>query len=53
MPYFWVEISYKEGAKQRGTDLHAIHENAVSVTPIQLDMTDHGWRGRLSEAFGP
>ena len=51
VPYFWVEISYKDGEKHGGTDLHAIHENAISVTPIQLDMTNHAWRGRLTEAF--
>ena len=51
VPYFWVEISYKDGEKHPGTDLHAIHENAVSVTPIQLDMTNHAWRGTLTEAF--
>ena len=53
VPYFWVEISYKDGEKHGGTDLHAIHENAISVTPIQLDMTNHAWRGRLTEAFKP
>ena len=53
VPYFWVEISYKDGEKHPGTDLHAIHENAVSVTPIQLDMTNHAWRGTLTEAFSP
>ena len=51
VPYFWVEISYKEGEKHDGTDLHAIHESGISVTPIQLDMTNHGWRGPLTEAF--
>ena len=51
VPYFWVEISYKDGEKHRGTDLHAIHENAISVSPIQLDMTNHAWRGQLTEAF--
>ena len=51
VPYFWVEISYKEGEKHDGTDLHAIHDSAVSVTPIQLDMTDHAWRRHLADAF--
>jgi len=53
VPYYWVEISYKEGEKRPDTDLHAVHENAISVTPIQLDMTNHAWRGRLAEAFAP
>ncbi len=47
VPYFWVKISYPEGEKAPDTDLHAIHDNAVSVTPIQLDFTNYGWRERL------
>ncbi len=51
VPYFWVKISYPEGEKTPDTDLHAIHENAVSVTPIQLDFTNYEWRGRLQETL--
>lgn len=47
VPYYWVKIAYPEGEKQPDTDLHAIHENAVSVTPIQLDFTNYEWRRRL------
>ncbi len=49
VPYFWVQMSYKEGEKITDTDLHAIHENAISVTPLQLDLTNHGWRGDLAD----
>ena len=48
VPYFWVKMSYKEGEKHPETDLHAIHENAVSVTPIQMDLTNHAWRASLA-----
>ncbi len=51
VPYFWVKISYKEGEKHPETDLHAIHEKAVSVTPIQLDLTNHTWLANLDVAL--
>ena len=51
VPYFWVKMSYKEGEKEPETDLHAIHEKAISVTPIQLNMTNNGWRGELSDSL--
>ncbi|MCC7126617.1 MAG: 5'/3'-nucleotidase SurE [Acidobacteria bacterium] len=47
VPYYWVKISYPEGEKGPDTDLHAIQDNAVSITPIQLDFTNHAWRRRL------
>jgi len=47
VPYYWVKISYPEGEKEPDTDLHAIEDKAVSVTPIQLDFTNYAWRGRL------
>lgn len=50
-PYFWVKIAYPEGGRTPGTDLHAIEERAISVTPVQLDFTNEAWRGRLAEAL--
>ncbi|MDH4382973.1 MAG: 5'/3'-nucleotidase SurE [Gammaproteobacteria bacterium] len=47
VPYYWVKLSHPDGEKHPDTDLHAIHENAVSVTPIQLDFTNHAWGERL------
>jgi 5'-nucleotidase len=47
VPYYWVKISYPQGAVVADSDLHAIHENAVSVTPIQLDLTNYAWQSRL------
>lgn len=50
-PYFWVKIDYPEGGRAPDTDLHAIHEGAVSITPVQLDFTDDAWRRRLTRAL--
>jgi 5'-nucleotidase len=51
VPYYWVKIAYPEGEKHPDTDLHAIHENAVSVTPIHLNFTHHAWRQRLIQTL--
>ena len=51
VPYYWVKIAYPEGEKHPDTDLHAIHENAVSVTPIHLNFTHHAWLQRLSQTL--
>ena len=47
VPYYWVKLSYPKGENSSDTDLHAIQENAVSVTPIQMDFTNYEWRRRL------
>jgi len=47
-PYFWVRIAYTDRATQAETDLHAIAENAISVTPIKMNFTDVQWRDKLS-----
>lgn len=50
-PYFWIRISYKAGNVHNGTDLEAIAENHVAVSPIQLDMTAHAMMERLGNSF--
>ncbi len=39
--YFWIGGSPPGGAGEPGTDLHAIAAGYVSVTPVQLDLTNH------------
>lgn len=48
VPYYWVKISYNKGGEHAETDLEAIDRNAISVTPLQLDLTDHPWRKGLA-----
>ena len=50
-PYYWVKISYAAGNELPETDLHAIADKAVSVTPIKMDFTDEAWRQRLARSF--
>ena len=39
--YFWIGGSPPSGAGEPGTDVHAIAAGFVSVTPVQLDLTNH------------
>jgi 5'-nucleotidase len=49
VPYYWIKLVYKNGDLEIGTDLHAVFaENAISVTPLQLDLTSNSFRHYLS-----
>ena len=38
-PYYWLSGSVREELPDPGSDVHAILENRISVTPVHLDMT--------------
>jgi 5'-nucleotidase len=40
-PYYWLTFSRRPFELKDGTDLMALREGYVSVTPLQLDLTDH------------
>ena len=40
-PYLWIGAQRLADATSAGTDLHAIDNNAVTVTPLTVDLTDH------------
>jgi 5'-nucleotidase len=48
-PYYWIGGDAPTGAPEDGTDFGALHEGFVSVTPVQLDLTDHTLLGPLSQ----
>lgn len=50
-PYYWIRIAYDVGACDADTDLAAIEGHAVSITPMQLDLTSHGFRQSLAPLF--
>jgi 5'-nucleotidase len=39
--YYWIGGDDLGFAKDDGTDCMAVHEEYISVTPLQCDMTDH------------
>ncbi len=50
-PYYWIKLAYQTAELEPGTDLHAIAENAVSITPMQMDLTATGFRHYLDQAI--
>lgn len=52
VPYFWVKICPNAPELVAGTDLHAVAHGAISVTPMQLDMTHREVAADLAGRFG-
>jgi len=50
-PYFWFGLQDAEHTLDHGTDLEAINDGFVSVTPLHLDLTHHASIGSLAERF--
>lgn len=40
-PYYWIGIRYDQGAPDATTDLAAISDGAISITPVHIDATAH------------
>jgi len=50
-PYYWIGFQRSPIELEDGTDLAAIANNEISVTPLTLDLTDGRARERLAAAF--
>ena len=50
-PYFWLRFGERFGDFRAGTDIHALRENQISVTPLKLDLTDYTVQDRLMRAL--
>ena len=46
---FWIGENGKEADNGEGTDFHAISNNFVSVTPLQIDLTKYSEMTNLSK----
>lgn len=49
--YYWLGFNGKLSNPPVGTDLRAIYAGRISITPLQLDLTNHDARARLDSAF--
>ena len=52
-PVYWVGPAGASQDAGEGTDFHAVAEGFVSVTPLTVDLTNHGALDRLRTWFGP
>jgi 5'-nucleotidase len=50
-PYYWLRFGRGAQEPAEGTDLYALRENRVSVTPLKLDFTAHETRQMLEKAL--
>ncbi|QIQ86966.1 5'/3'-nucleotidase SurE [Erythrobacter sp.] len=50
-PYFWFGLDPIEHTLDHGTDLEAIDDGYVAVTPLQLDLTHYPTIGALADRF--
>jgi 5'-nucleotidase len=52
-PYYWIAFERQRSADYpNGTDLWALAQNRVSVTPLRLDLTDEPFMTQLAARFG-
>jgi|SRR5690606_27503638 5''/3''-nucleotidase SurE len=50
-PYYWFGLHDIEHTLDHGTDLEAVADGFISVTPLQLDLTHHASIGQLAERY--
>jgi 5'-nucleotidase len=50
--YFWIGFEKRRTTPPNGTDLWAIANRRISVTPLRLDMTDEPTLTHYAQAFG-
>ena len=50
-PYYWFGLHDIEHTLDHGTDLEAVGDGYVAVTPMQLDLTHHAAIGALAERY--
>ena len=50
-PYYWIAFERRIYETSPGTDLRALDEGRISVTPLRLDQTDEPWMTRLALLF--
>ncbi len=50
-PYYWLMFGRGRFTLEAGTDIEAIAQNKISLTPLRLDLTDEATRSRYAAAF--
>jgi 5'-nucleotidase len=51
-PYYWLGFERKRSDPPEGTDLWAVYNGYVSVTPLDMNLTRHDLREELASKFG-
>ncbi|MCT8974035.1 5'/3'-nucleotidase SurE [Microbaculum marinisediminis] len=48
-PYYWIGFERRKSSPAQGTDLRAVYDGSISVTPLTLNLTDTVAHARLLE----
>ena len=51
-PYYWIGATPPTGDLEQGTDLSAVAEKFISMTPLHLDLTDYRSLSLLEDVAG-
>ncbi len=51
-PYYWLRFGRDVPPQRNGTDIIALKENRISVTPLSLDLTHEEFRTELAARLG-
>ena len=50
-PYYWIGFERQRSTPAPGTDLAALAAGRIAVTPLRVDLTDHGGLARYAGAW--
>ncbi|MDF1609891.1 5'/3'-nucleotidase SurE [Hoeflea sp. YIM 152468] len=50
-PYFWLKFGRREFAPDSNSDIKAISNGYISVTPLKMDLTNHAVQGLVAAAL--
>jgi len=50
-PYYWIAFERPKFLAGAGTDLEAVADHRIAITPLRLDLTDHAALSHLAETF--
>lgn len=50
-PYYWLRFGREPGEMKPGTDMAALRDKMISVTPLKLDLTAHEVKDTLQKAL--
>ena len=50
-PYYWIKFGRDVPSQRKGSDITALLQKRISITPLKLDMTDHDFKDALEKVF--
>ncbi|MEN3930913.1 5'/3'-nucleotidase SurE [Microvirga sp. W0021] len=51
IPYYWLTFGGRSETWEEGTDLWAVNNRCIAVTPLRIDMTDHSVLAQYAQGF--